>query len=471
MWTALMAIENTRITYKNYLTGSQLPIKIPILEICVMISFLMAFFFVRIYGTWSVEHSFLSFSFIEHGLDPIFVSKVVLSFYLLFFFYRTVFTFLPISQQLGPFLFRIKLMVKHDFMIYLRLLVVVVAAGGITLNALLYPFHPIDGELVKKVFLFRGFMQLFAADKGDLERQNCPSTEKYYHTFKGNYSCVDLTSTNFEYTEATLEKYKVSYKCNYTSLSAWLILIQYFLLIKIFLPILLYAMFASSGAKINAKSEQLWHYQRYEIVMDYEHRLIFPPPFTIIVYIFMLIKWLVIKLNRAFRKCTICCKLFCLKHKSKPTENELNETKLNNDEASALKENLLSHNYWRNIAVTYSNSLAEDSKQSERDKKTESNFTKVREDLGTQKKSLQRLNDRVIQLERSMIQNQSYLEQIKNLISQKASKGGLSDKKKNNYIHILSRESPYVTTNISRFFVYEKLVPWEMNYELYDVSN
>ena len=80
MWTALMAIENTRITYKNYLTGSQLPIKIPILEICVMISFLMAFFFVRIYGTWSVEHSILSFSFIEHGLDPIFVSKVVLSF-------------------------------------------------------------------------------------------------------------------------------------------------------------------------------------------------------------------------------------------------------------------------------------------------------------------------------------------------------------------------------------------------------
>ena len=169
-----MTIENTRITYKNYLTGSQLPIKIPILEIAIMISFLIAFFFVRIYGTWSTDHSFLGFDFIRFGLDPIYVSKVVLSFYLLFFFYRTVFTFLPISHQLGPFLFRIKLMVKHDFMIYLRLLVVVIAAGGITLNALLYPYHPIDGELVRKVFLFRGFMQLFAADKADLERQNCP---------------------------------------------------------------------------------------------------------------------------------------------------------------------------------------------------------------------------------------------------------------------------------------------------------
>ena len=245
---------------------------------------------------------------------------------------------------------------------------------------------------------------------------------------------------------------------------------QYFLLIKIFLPILLYAMFASSGAKINAQSEQLWHYQRYEIVMDYEHRLIFPPPFTIIVYIYMLVRWVIRKIINTFKRCTICCKIFCLKHKIKISETELKDNKQLNDEA-ALRENLLSHNYWRNIAVNYSNSLSEDSKQSEREKKIETNFNKVREDLGTQKKSLQRLNDRVISLERSMIQNQSYLEQIKNLLTQKASKTGLSDKKKNNYIHILSRQSPYVTTNISRFFVYEKLVPWEMNYELYDVSD
>ena len=435
-----------------------------------MISFLIAFFFVRIYGTWSSGHDLFGFDFVQYGLDPIFVSKAVLSFYLLYFFYRTVFTFLPISHQLGPFLFRIKLMVKHDFMIYLRLLVIVVAAGGITLNALLYPFHPLDGELLRKVFLFRGFMQLFAADKADLEKSQCPLDGQFTYKIKSNYTCVDLiNSTSFNYNENTLQKYGVSYKCNYTSLSAWLRLLQYFLLIQLFLPILLYALFATTGAKISAKSEQLWHYQRYEIVMDYEHRLIFPPPFTIVLYVFMLLKWLALRVCHLFRRCKVCCRIFCLKHKFSALKNANEDLSANDDELC--RQNIVTHNYWRNIAVGYSNRLAEETKQNEREKKFETNFNKVREDLGSQKKSLQRLNDRVITLERSMIQNQSYLEQIKNLLTQKASKTGLSDKKKNNYIHILSRESPYVSTNVSRFFVYEKLVPWDMVYELYDVSS
>lgn len=92
----------------------------------------------------------------------------------------------------------------------------------------------------------------------------------------------------------------------------------------------------------------------------------------------------------------------------------------------------------------------------------------MREDLTAQKKSMQRLNDRVISLEKSLVLNQSYLEQIKNLLSQRVSKSGLMDRKRHNYIHILSRESPYASTNIPRFFVYEKLVPWEMPYDLYD---
>lgn len=109
-----------------------------------------------------------------------------------------------------------------------------------------------------------------------------------------------------------------------------------------------------------------------------------------------------------------------------------------------------------------------DANEKNKQKQIETNLNKVREDLSTQKKSLQRLNDRVISLEKTIVQNQSYLEQIKNLLSQKQSKSGLLDRKKRNFIHILSRESPYTSTNIPRFFVYEKLVPWEISYELYD---
>jgi len=33
-------------------------------------------------------------------------------------------------------------------------------ASGIALNSIIYPFHPLNYELLKKVFLFKGFLQV-----------------------------------------------------------------------------------------------------------------------------------------------------------------------------------------------------------------------------------------------------------------------------------------------------------------------
>ena len=463
LWTAVITIENTRIAYKNYLTGSQLPMTVPVLEIIMMNLFLILFFIVRIYGSWDSIDFF--------GFDRIFASKAVLCFFLLYFFYRTVFIFLPISHQLGPMLLRMKLMIKHDFMTYLRLFFIFMTAGGIALNAILYPFHPMNFELLKKVLLYRGFLQLFVADKLDLERttEDCKHTS-LSHRIQNQYSCVNLTdSLSFTYSQKKLETFGVSYKCNYISLTAWFILIQYFLLIKLFLPTLLTAMFSATGQRVSEQSEQLWYYQRYEIILDYENRLIFPPPFTVVIYVYMLLKAFFVTIYGLVCECKVCCFRFCLKHK-KPKENESTTQNMNTSADSlALASQNLTFNYWRNKAVSYLSTVDKEAREKDTQKSFETNLNKVREDLGTQKKSLQRLNDRVISLERSMIQNQSYLEQIKNLLTQKVSKSNLTDRKKNNYIHILSRESPYVSTNVPRFFVYEKLVPWECVYELYDV--
>ncbi|CAF0859038.1 unnamed protein product [Brachionus calyciflorus] len=458
LWTATITIEDTRIAYKNYLTGSQLPMTAPILEIAAMLTFLVMFFFIRILGAWDGLELF--------GMDRIFMSKALLCVFLLYFYYRTLFIFLPISHQLGPMLVRMKLMVKHDFMTYLRLFLISMTAGGIALNAILYPFHPLNLELLKKVLLLRGFLQLFVADKADLEREteDCRIT-KLSSKIKEPYSCVNLTNgIDFRYTQEKLESYGVSYKCNYISLMAWFILIQYFLLIKLFLPTLLTAMFSATGSRVNEKSEQLWMFQRYEIVLDYEKRLIFPPPFTVILYAFMILKSLVIKLKNFICQCKVCCRCFCLKHKKSNEQSD--KLKSLNDMSNFRSTNTF--NYWRNIAQQYSQNSEKEANEKSKQKQIETNLNKVREDLSTQKKSLQRLNDRVISLEKSISQNQSYLEQIKNLISQKQSKSGLLDRKKRNYIHILSRESPYVNTNIPRFFVYEKLVSWDMSFEFYD---
>ena len=220
MWTATIAIEDTRIAYKNYLTGSQLPMTAPILEIITMIIFLILFFLTRIVGSWE-NNDFI-------GVDRIFLSKSVLCIFMLYFYYRTLFQFLPISHRLGPMLVRMKLMVQNDFMTYLRLFIISMTAGSMALNAILYPFHPLNLELLKKVVLFRGFMQLFVADKLDLERttEDCARTG-LSHMINRTYTCVNLTDgIDFIYDYKKLESYGVSYKCNYQSVMAWMILIQ-----------------------------------------------------------------------------------------------------------------------------------------------------------------------------------------------------------------------------------------------------
>ena len=129
-----------------------------------MLLFLVLFFLVRIVGSW--DDGFELFG----AVDRVFASKMVLCIFLLYFYYRTLFIFLPISHQLGPMLVRMKLMFTHDFMTYMRLFLIFMTAGGIALNSILYPFHPVNMELMKRIFLFRGFLQLFTADKQDLER-------------------------------------------------------------------------------------------------------------------------------------------------------------------------------------------------------------------------------------------------------------------------------------------------------------
>jgi hypothetical protein len=239
-------------------------------------------------------------------------------------------------------------------------------------------------------------------------------------------------------------------------------------------------------------------FQRYEIVLDYEKRLIFPPPFTLISYTYMIIRWFIRQIGRLFTKCLVCCRYCCMRHRQPSgdikTSNLVslatslqNINTLKESTGAAMAPNLAQEkkdfekkgmssfkmstntfNYWRNMAQKYSLEAEKEVKEKAKQKAFETNLNKVREDLGTQKKSLQRLNDRVISLEKSIVQNQSYLEQIKNLLTQKSSKSGLLDRKKNNYVHILSRESPYLSTNIPRFFVYEKQVPWECPFDFYD---
>lgn len=234
-------------------------------------------------------------------------------------------------------------------------------------------------------------------------------------------------------------------------------------------------MFANSILKVEQEAEQLWQFQRFEIVVEYEKRLPFGPPFTVFFYFFLMIRNFWNRLIKFSDQCKVCCQCFCLKHKKtiietgRPKENVIDNQKsifVQNGAGQFGRPGVF--NYWRNLAQKYSHNLEKSDTEKWKLKKIDMTMIKLRMDMNTQKKSMMRLNDRVIGLEQSIQSNQGYLEQIMNVLSQKDAKKGLIDRKLTTYIHILSRESPYLNTNIPRFFINNKLVPWECNIDLYD---
>ena len=88
-----------------------------------------------------------------------------------------------------------------------------------------------------------------------------------------------------------------------------------------------------------------------------------------------------------------------------------------------------------------------------------SSVMNVQKDMDIQRKSLRQINDRVVTLEKLMIDSHILLEKIRATIQQDDKSLPESQK----FIHILSRESPYVYTNEARFPVTERYIPWKVN--------
>jgi hypothetical protein len=78
--------------------------------------------------------------------------------------------------------------------------------------------------------------------------------------------------------------------------------------------------------------------------------------------------------------------------------------------------------------------------------------------MDIQRKSLRQINDRVVTLEKVMIDSHILLEKIRSIIQQEDK--SLPEIQK--FIHILSRESPYIYTNEARFPVTERYIPWKV---------
>lgn len=65
----------------------------------------------------------------------------------------------------------------------------------------------------------------------------------------------------------------------------------YLLIANILLINLLIAVFNNIFMEVNAISHQVWMFQRFTVVMEYEQKPILPPPFILICHLYLLLKY------------------------------------------------------------------------------------------------------------------------------------------------------------------------------------
>ncbi|CAF1275673.1 unnamed protein product [Adineta ricciae] len=500
-WTASIAFENTRVAYEKYCSQSSLPLQRAVIEVIVQTIFLALYLVVRIIGLWNF------------GTCQVLTAKAILGIGLIYYYYRILFIFLPISPKLGPMMIRLRCMIMDDFFTFLQLFVIFMISSGVAITAVLYPHYPLGIELFTKAFVFRGLMALFSGEMSDLKTQHLACSINATSQSDSEYACLRLShGLSFKYDNLyAYNRYGISSpKCNQPSWIAWFLLIQYFFLAKRFLTSLLTAMFGLTGARVQSQSEQIWMYNRYEIVMEYAKRPRLPPPFVVISYIGMLI-------SNGSRQCVLKLKEFSNKRnhagrqsqrrlaepKDVIVDNEQNPTALNvnidvstsqltdaNEDRSVLgrllnckpcRQVTESHQrklenanqnwedseanlYWKYKAVEFYNKTQEADKVQEKLDNLSNSVTNVQKDMDVQRKSLRQINDRVVSLEKLMVDSHILLEKIRATIQQEDK--SLPEGQK--FIHILSRESPYIYTNEPRFPVTERYIPWKISFDLYD---
>ncbi|XP_042900024.1 transient receptor potential cation channel subfamily M member-like 2 isoform X2 [Parasteatoda tepidariorum] len=412
-WTTLILIEYIRRTYILYKKYTSVPLFYKCIEILLIIVFIILYVLGRILNVGDI-------------FTP-YTGKVILCIGLLYFFYRLIAIYLPISPTLGPLLYRVRLMVFVDFVNFMRMTLLVIISGGIVIQAVLYPDYPLSIELFRKAF-HRAWFSLFLTPIGELEGEDrCNATKMHSEEY-----CI-------------IGKFS-DYTCPNTGLWPYLFSIQYFVFLKLILLTLLYALFSATASKLQSETDAIWKFQRYQLVVDFANRLRLPPPLSIFSYVITVFTWLY--------KCFLC--RFCR------SRDEIDKNAFFDSSKGRLSER--DYNYWRQLAQEYSKQKSEEEIEKQITKKQMDIMMTITEDVDYQKKIMHQLKSRLKELDRMMTHSHVYLENIKHL-TEKIQERGLQSQVS---LHILSRHTPYPGTSVQRYPVPDKYVPWEVMWTEYD---
>ncbi|CAH1392573.1 unnamed protein product [Nezara viridula] len=180
------------------------------------------------------------------------------------YWYLRILNILGVNKYLGPLVTMMGKMVKN--MIYfVVLLLVVLMSFGVCRQAILFPDSDPNWSLAKDVF-FQPYFMLYGEVFADSIDPPCGDEPGMEPCQTGRWITVVVMST-------------------------------YLLVANILLINLLIAVFNNIFIEVNAIAHQVWMFQRFTVVMEYEQKPVLPPPLITFCHIYLLFKFLRRKLK------------------------------------------------------------------------------------------------------------------------------------------------------------------------------
>ena len=70
---------------------------------------------------------------------------------------------------------------------------------------------------------------------------------------------------------------------------------------------------SNTNSKVQGEAEDIWKFQKYSLIVDFEEKLIFPPPLNVFSYMIMIIQKVCCFVRYCYRRCRRDCSQCCRK--------------------------------------------------------------------------------------------------------------------------------------------------------------
>ncbi|XP_035991641.1 transient receptor potential cation channel subfamily M member 1 isoform X2 [Fundulus heteroclitus] len=192
------------------------------------------------------------------------------------FWYIRVLDIFGVNKYLGPYVMMIgKMMI--DMLYFVVIMLVVLMSFGVARQAILHPDEEPTWRLARNIFYMPYWMIYGEVFADSIDRK----TSVYIYAMEINPPCGDNMYD---------EDGKKLPPC---IPGAWLtpaIMACYLLVANILLVNLLIAVFNNTFFEVKSISNQVWKFQRYQLIMTFHDRPILPPPLIIFPHIYILLK-------------------------------------------------------------------------------------------------------------------------------------------------------------------------------------